>query len=592
MKMKKLHKTTHFFKKGFLLFTISFLLWNCEKETLDFNQPDNLVLEISNQFNSEDFKKLLPHQFLVNWSNPEKQFSEALNTYFYEFPIVYVNELFNPVTINKISPRKYYHKYKIIVLEKENGNYVFYLAKFFQEKDEQNTSLLTSEVTFNQNTGYKGLVHLYDKEGQQFFGKYIYENESSIAESKNTFDKKEKIKMTVSRSGNQPCVTIYTAHYRDWYQHVYDAYGNYLGAVFLYSEFIGYTSRVECDSYVEPAYVNGRKICQGSCVDVSAVTEAAFCPNGDPIDATNGNCDGYGEDVSPNNTPTAAQLLQIQQDYIIRQLSIMDGSQQMDWVSNNINSEGIEQVYNYLQMYDVVSTIPPNIIDSLNSLISILSSPLLSSSSSVVNYTTEIQRMVTHLREFGNPEDEFFADYIDSLIPDFTSMTVGDVYDIYKLTRTQVHSLVEKYLYAVVVPFAEAAFPFVIYALTEATLGVALPLLSRIPLAMVLRGERLNKMVRQLSRLGTAGTGSHIRLIPNSTYAKSLTLFNKITQNAISVTTETLSGGRIRKVANMGEGNYITFRNFDFSDTPGLVANIDLNFPAIWSKIRELKFIN
>ena len=71
MKKRTLKKVLQF---GILLFGIPLLLWNCEKETLDFNKPDNLVLDISNQFNSEDFKELLPHQFLVDWSHSEKQF--------------------------------------------------------------------------------------------------------------------------------------------------------------------------------------------------------------------------------------------------------------------------------------------------------------------------------------------------------------------------------------------------------------------------------------------------------------------------------------------------------------------------------------
>ena len=356
MKKRTLKKVLQF---GILLLGIPLLLWNCEKETLDFNQPNNLVLDISNQFNSEDFKELLPHQFLVDWSHSEKQFSEDLNDYFYEFSIIYKNKRFNPVTINAVSPRNYYHKYKIIVLEKEKGTFSFHLAKFFQEKDIQNTSLIDLEVTFNQKTGYNGLVHLYDNEGQRTFAKYIFKNEKvKKAKSSN----KELYKVT-----NQNCITIVTAHFNDWYQHVYDAFGNYLGYIFLYSEFSHYSTREECSDVVEPDYggfEGGQSICMGSCIEIGDFVEQIFCPNGEPADA-NGNCDGYGEDVTPNEEPSQEQLLQIQQDYILDLLSINRGTPEMNWVNNDNNNVAITQIYEYLQ----INSFDNNIAASISSFV-------------------------------------------------------------------------------------------------------------------------------------------------------------------------------------------------------------------------------
>ncbi len=364
MKKRTLKKVLQF---GILLFGIPLLLWNCEKETLDFNKPDNLVLDISNQFNSEDFKELLPHQFLVDWSHSEKQFSEDLNDYFYEFSIIYKDKRFNPVTINKVSPRNYYHKYKIIVLEKEKGTYSFHLAKFFQEKDIQNTSLIDLEVTFNQKTGYNGLVHLYDNEGQRVFESYIYKNEK---EKKAKSSNKELYKVT-----NQNCITIVTAHYNDYYQHIYDAFGNYLGYIFLYTEFSHYSTREECSDVVEPDYdgfEGGQSICMGSCIDIADIVEQIFCPNGDPVDA-DGNCDGYGEDVTPNEEPLQEQLLQIQQDYIIDLLSIDRGTPEMNWVNNDNNNVAITQIYEYLQINsfnnNIAASFSSFVMQGINALI-------------------------------------------------------------------------------------------------------------------------------------------------------------------------------------------------------------------------------
>ena len=250
------------------------------------------------------------------------------------------------------------------------------------------------------------------------------------------------------------------------------------------------------------------------------------------------------------------------------------------------------------QRADIANFIQQNGCSSANSkfvenAIEILSLPELSSNETIDTFKNRILKITSNLKQWGNLEDEIFAEYVESLVQDFNLMTVGDVYDIYKLADKQSKILIWKYAAAVIVPVAETAYPFIVYAVSEATLGAALPLLSRIPLAAVIRGAKLNNMVRQLAKLGKAGTSSRIRLIPNGSYEKSLVLFNKITQNSVSpVTTTTTANGRIIKVADMGNGNYITFRNFDNSGTSNLVANIDLKFPSIWSKTRELKFIN
>ncbi len=189
--------------------------------------------------------------------------------------------------------------------------------------------------------------------------------------------------------------------------------------------------------------------------------------------------------------------------------------------------------------------------------ISILSDPLLPLGQNSVGYTAKIQKMITHLRLFGSPEDEIFANYIESLIPDFNSMTVGDVYDIYKLTKEQTDNLIYKYFDAIITPVAEAAYPFIVYALTEATLGAALPLLSRIPLVMVTRGARLNKVILQTTKLGNPGV-LNSRLIPSSTVRKVEVLFTSLTKDAINITTA--ANNPAIKVAHMGNGMKIILR--------------------------------
>lgn len=189
--------------------------------------------------------------------------------------------------------------------------------------------------------------------------------------------------------------------------------------------------------------------------------------------------------------------------------------------------------------------------------IDILRFPLINSTNTS-NYENDLRRMIKHLRDWGNPEDEFFADYLESFLPDLYSMTLGDVIDIHRIAKEQVNWLTLKYLEATVVPFAEAAYPFIVYAATEATIGAAIPLISRIPISIVTQGARLNKMVKQVGLIGVQGTSNSIRIVTTNgnAYTKALELFTTLTKNAQSVTNYTNG----TKVALFSNGNKIVFR--------------------------------
>jgi hypothetical protein len=273
------------------------------------------------------------------------------------------------------------------------------------------------------------------------------------------------------------------------------------------------------------------------------------------------------------------------------------GCDKMPWAKlvKNLNITNQRQI-EFLELKpSVVSTINNFLSQNNNSYqaeklvkatIEILSEPILSINSQEIQYENKIRSYIQKLKQFGNPEDELFADYLGSLIPFDSSFTKGDKFKIYQIAQKQVHGLFKKYLFAVVVPFAEAAYPFVVYAVTEATLGAALPLLSRIPIAMVIRGARLNKMVSQVGVLGVRGFNSNTRIITTaSPIRKAEELFATVTKNAISKTPQ--SNGAI--VANMGNNNFITYRPLSAS-TSGYKASINLDFSNIWANPRVLKF--
>jgi len=120
MKMKK-NKLAKLLKIGILFFGISLLLWNCEKDEIISNHiQSDLLLKLQNEFNSENFKKVVPYDFEVNWNNENKKYHKELELSYYEFPIIYTSS-FNPNNIKGFNESKYSTNYKIFITENEKG---------------------------------------------------------------------------------------------------------------------------------------------------------------------------------------------------------------------------------------------------------------------------------------------------------------------------------------------------------------------------------------------------------------------------------------------------------------------------------------
>ncbi len=240
------------------------------------------------------------------------------------------------------------------------------------------------------------------------------------------------------------------------------------------------------------------------------------------------------------------QLNQEQRDWLADHQEIKDAIG--DFLESQINIDGLNSA---LTQY------PQEDVDMVIETIEVLSLPTLDVGD-LLDYETQILRMTNHLRQFGNIEDEIYADYIDSLIPEFHAMSLGEVQDIYLQVKQTCRELTIKYLYAVVTPIVtDLVIPVVSYALFEASANTAIKLLQKIPVSMVLRGARLNKIVLKTTELGTAGY-SNSRLIPNSTIAKAETLFASLTKDAISVAPSASNPAVI--VAQMGDGLKIILR--------------------------------
>lgn len=193
-----------------------------------------------NSFDSKQFTKTLPYKYNVDWSNPVKQYSEELETYFYEFPINY-SDSYNPDIFNEQIKRDFFQKYKVVVTENEEGKFDFFIAKYFLKNIDGNTEVENSKLSLNTNKGYKGTLHLYDKEATITFAKHV----NNEKENKSFYSKNGKLNNAQAKWINV-CKTITTFHYKDWFWIVYDGYGNIISSTFLYTTFEGKSERQEC----------------------------------------------------------------------------------------------------------------------------------------------------------------------------------------------------------------------------------------------------------------------------------------------------------------------------------------------------------
>ncbi|MCF8716465.1 hypothetical protein JM658_16685 [Joostella atrarenae] len=205
------------------------------------------------------------------------------------------------------------------------------------------------------------------------------------------------------------------------------------------------------------------------------------------------------------------------------------------------------------------------------------------------DYKKSLEGMVIGLKKFGGSEGALVAEYIENVLTDINSMAFGDVKDFHALMKDTVSQFNTAMMSAIINAYAEVALPIIEYALFESGTTLAVKLLSKIPISWVYRGTRLNKIVKEVGLLGERGKTTNIRLFKtNAPISNAKETFNTLTKHAVSKTTET--NGSI--VANMGNGNYITYRPITASSS-GIPATLSLDFRSanVWTKVREVKFI-
>ncbi|MFZ3565299.1 hypothetical protein [Tenacibaculum finnmarkense] len=248
--MKNKKKVVNLLRLGILLFGIPILLWNCENENIIDYQEVTTQNKFQKIFNKKDFKQTIPFSYKVNWANSIKKYSEELKTDFYEFELTY-DTPFNPTAINKSKKEGYNTAYKLIATESSEDKVEFFIAKFFQKKDGQ-VQIENLSISLNNNSGYKGLTHLYDNSNELYFAKKINTKENK--EAKRYF-KNEQLKIknpNLAAKDVTVCNTTTLYNYIDWYRYTYDAYGKLISVVYLYTEYVGSSSTTTCTTEFQP----------------------------------------------------------------------------------------------------------------------------------------------------------------------------------------------------------------------------------------------------------------------------------------------------------------------------------------------------
>jgi hypothetical protein len=205
-----------------------------------------------------------------------------------------------------------------------------------------------------------------------------------------------------------------------------------------------------------------------------------------------------------------------------------------------------------------------------------------------------INRMAQGLRRFHGAQGAEVAAYFESVLSDINTSpseyTVNDIQEIYNVALNITKQYNSRMIHSIVVGFVDGVTPIIEIALFEVGGIIAVRLLQRIPLSWVLRGDRLNNLVRKVGLMGEVGAQNSIRIVKtNAPIANSRGIFNTLTKNKIG-NFVTGSNGSIS--ANMGNGNFIIYRPVTAS-TSNFPATISLDFRAggIWTQVRNVKFI-
>lgn len=111
---------------------------------------------------------------MVDLSNPEKLYSDELESFYYEFQVDYTS-LLNPEAVNALQQRGgYYTKYSVLAVETDTDDFDFYAVKFLQHIDASIEDPNLSDLTYGNLDNFTGIVQLTDQNKKLNFSKEFH----------------------------------------------------------------------------------------------------------------------------------------------------------------------------------------------------------------------------------------------------------------------------------------------------------------------------------------------------------------------------------------------------------------------------------
>lgn len=155
----------HFYLALLLLMAIGLGLLGCSEEDFFEKNGPQEINGIISQFSPETFSKVVSSDYKVNWDvSTPLEHSEELGADYYEFEI---SLLENQI---QITSKLYDIKQSLLAVKKENGQYDFYVAKYFMDRWKSGGKPV-KDVSFSKMESFSGLLNVFDNNSQMIHAK-------------------------------------------------------------------------------------------------------------------------------------------------------------------------------------------------------------------------------------------------------------------------------------------------------------------------------------------------------------------------------------------------------------------------------------
>lgn len=265
----------------------------------------------------------------------------------------------------------------------------------------------------------------------------------------------------------------------------------------------------------------------------------------------------------------SAPLTMTKAFYLVRDLGVDNNSNKAKWLNQNQHVTDI--VYKYI----LTKNKSTESIEFSNWAIDFMLSQEIPCGSIGNDCVESIEKMAEGLRKFHGEEGIAMAEMFETFVSDFNLFTKAELQTFYDAAKSVTQEFNDIMLASITGAFAQGSAKILGVILFEVGGNAAVALLQKIPVSWVLRGATLTPMIQNAVKLGVQGAQTHVRLIKvTNPLGRGKGLFNALTKNAISKTTN--AEGTI--VANMGNGNFITYRTVSSTNFP---ATINFNFQQL-----------